>query len=275
VPPADQKSCIAPSLAKVKRGVGTGGMPMIADNDVASVESKDSGVSLQDGEADAPKCPPFPYANATSEPNNPTVIPRAVLEKFHFTFLIRHPRSSIPSYYRCTIPPLVERTGFPYFMPEEAGYKELRRVFDYLKDTGLIGPKICTRDDQEQSQTASDAVEICVVDADDMLDDPEGILRKYCGSIGIEFSPDMLTWDSEEAHDFAKSQFEKWRGFHDDAINSTDLKPRKHKKATKSDEQLYEEWTEKYGKEAADLIKKTVDDNVADYEYLKQFAVKV
>lgn len=47
------------------------------------------------------------------------------------------------------------------------------------------------------------------------------------------------------------------------------------KKQPKSDEQLYAEWTEKYGKEGADVIKKTVEANVADYEYLKQFAIKV
>ena len=37
---------------------------------------------------------------------------------------------------------------------------------------------------------------------------------------------------------------------------------------------MYQEWNEKYGKEAADMIKKTVDDNVETYEYLKQFAIK-
>ena len=36
---------------------------------------------------------------------------------------------------------------------------------------------------------------------------------------------------------------------------------------------MHEEWVEKYGKEAADMIKKTVDDNVATYEYLKMFAI--
>jgi len=35
-----------------------------------------------------------------------------------------------------------------------------------------------------------------------------------------------LTWDSEEDHQRAKDAFEKWKGFHDDAINSTSLKPR-------------------------------------------------
>jgi hypothetical protein len=47
------------------------------------------------------------------------------------------------------------------------------------------------------------------------------------------------------------------------------------KKAPKSDAQLLKEWTEKYGEEAAKVIKKTVEDNVQHYEYLKQFAIKV
>lgn len=31
---------------------------------------------------------------------------------------------------------------------------------------------------------------------------------------------------------------------------------------------------EKYGKDGADIIKKTADANVATYEYLKQYAIK-
>jgi hypothetical protein len=38
---------------------------------------------------------------------------------------------------------------------------------------------------------------------------------------------------------------------------------------------MYKEWVEKYGEEAAKVIKKTVEDNVEHYEYLKQFALKV
>jgi hypothetical protein len=34
------------------------------------------------------------------------------------------------------------------------------------------------------------------------------------------------------------------------------------------------EWTEKYGEKAALMVKQTVEENVADYEYLKQFALK-
>ncbi|KAF2160939.1 hypothetical protein M409DRAFT_37642 [Zasmidium cellare ATCC 36951] len=250
VPPNQQSSAIAPSLARIERGVGTSGLPVVAGG-------KDTDSDHDSG----------------AEADNPTVVPREILEKFHFTFLIRHPKSAIPSYYRCCIPPLVQRTGFDYFMPEEAGYDELRRLFDYLKDAGLVGPKVCTR--TPNMEVPPGQVEICVLDADDMLDDPVGYLRKYCESVGLDFSEAMLNWDSEEAHQFAREQFEKWDGFHDDAINSTDLKPRQHKKAPKSDEELYAEWVEKYGQEAADLIKRTVDENVADYEYLKQYAIKL
>ncbi len=35
------------------------------------------------------------------------------------------------------------------------------------------------------------------------------------------------------------------------------------------------EWTERYGKEAAAFIQKNVEDNMDDYLYLKQFAVKL
>ncbi|KXT07237.1 hypothetical protein AC578_2420 [Pseudocercospora eumusae] len=281
LPPNQAPARLAPSLKKLKRGVGTDGRSSGEDSDGKDAEvvasDHDSGVvvtpagSPSRSPSSPPKSPPFPYEASEAEANNPTVVPREILEKFHFTFLIRHPKYAIPSYYRCCIPPLVERTGFTPFMPEEAGYDELRRLFDYLKDTGIVGPKVCGADDGKTLKP--DQVEICVIDADDMLDDPEGILKQYCESIGVDFSDAMLQWDSEEAHAFAKEQFEKWNGFHDDAINSTDLKPRQHKKTPKSDEQLYSEWVEKYGQEAADMIKKTVAENVADYEYLKQFAI--
>jgi hypothetical protein len=43
----------------------------------------------------------------------------------------------------------------------------------------------------------------------------------------------------------------------------------------KSEEQFDAEWREKYGEEGAALIRKTVNANMADYLFLKQFAMKV
>lgn len=207
IPPDGKPASIAPSVARIERGVGTSNSPVNGTNGVHKT--------------------PYPY-HTEPEPGNPTVIPEQVLKKFHFTFLIRHPRSSIPSYYRCTVPPLDEVTGFYDFMPSEAGYDELRRVFDYLRSSGHIVPPIPGRNGESVTNGRSDKVDICVVDADDLLDNPSGIIKAYCNSIGIEYNPEMLDWNAEEDHQQAKKAFEKWNGFHDDAMQSCALKPRLH-----------------------------------------------
>jgi hypothetical protein len=213
IPPNSKPATIAPSLTNYKRGVGT---DTTALSPVTTRTDRDG--------------PPYPYPTE-GEPNNPTVVPKDLLASFHFTFLIRHPRNSIPSYYRCTIPPLDAVTGFYNFRPDEAGYDELRRLFDYLRSEGQVGPK---RAGETASGTADDAkegsgdIEICLIDADDLLDNPSGIIEAYCKSTGIKFEPEMLTWDTEEDHAYAKETFEKWKGFHNDAIESRELKARTH-----------------------------------------------
>lgn len=151
-----------------------------------------------------------PSLGSGDETGNPTVIPVDILKRFHFTFLIRHPRRSIPSYYRTTIPPLREVTGWEYFMPNEAGYEEMVRLLKFLLDNGLV--------DKEQ---------LTIVDADDLLDNPEKTIRQYCDRIGIDFCPEMLEWTDED-NAYAADCFAKWNGFHEDAIASSKLKARTH-----------------------------------------------
>jgi len=279
IPPDQQAPKLAPSLKSRKRGIGTETTSNGVDG-ISGIHAP-NGVNSEhhvNGANGVKKSAPFPYPTE-GEPGNPTIVPRSTLEKFHFTFLIRDPHSSIPSYYRCTIPPLEDMTGFHEFYPNEAGYDELRRFFDYARETGLVQDK---KNNGLKNGTGAgvavnghaDVPDVCVIDADDMLDDPEGILRAYCKSIGLEFDPDMLHWDDEENQQRAKAAFEKWKGFHEDAIDSTDLKPRAHKKAAKTEEQWDNEWREKYGEDAAKMIRKTVDENMADYLYLKQFVEK-
>jgi hypothetical protein len=228
VPPGGQPASIAPSLKRIKRGVGTGSTTY---NGVKGINGASS--SHQNGET--------PY-DTEPEPGNPTVVPAALLAKFHFTFLIRDPHSSIPSYFRCTIPPLDKLTGFYEFDPTEAGYDEVRRVFDYLRKIGQVGPHQADGTDKDNFtkeingntnsahfiKDANEGVETCVVDADDLLDDPEGILKKFCKSVHLKYEPEMLDWDNEEDQTRARKAFEKWPGFHEDAIDSKDLKPRTH-----------------------------------------------
>ncbi|KAF4969675.1 hypothetical protein FSARC_3121 [Fusarium sarcochroum] len=191
------------------------------------------------------------------EPGNPTVLPMEVLKQFQFTFLIRHPRRAIPSYYRCTVPPLDEVTGFYDFMPNEAGYEELVRFFDFLIKENIV-----------------DKDNLVVVDADDLLDNPEKTIRLYCEKTGIDFKPEMLEWNDEDC-DYATAAFQKWNGWHNDAIKSSALRPRTHHQKTLTTEGEDKEWTAKFGAEAQKVIRKTVEDNVAHYEYLKQFALPI
>lgn len=156
-----------------------------------------------------------------SEPGNPTTIPLDILRQFHWTFLIRHPRRAIPSYYRCTIPPLRDVTGFDYFMPNEAGYEELVRLFDFLISEGIV-----------------DKEHLTVVDADDMLDNPEKTIREFCNRTDIDFKPEMLVWnDDDKRH--AEEHFAKWNGFHDDALGSNALHGRTHAQVSSTPSDLY------------------------------------
>ena len=265
IPPSQQPPRLAISLHPPKRGIGTettangdggvsrmnGGRHANGTNGVHRVNghhyfsdaNEINGIHDANGNNDAhhvngtngvngtSKKAPFPYPTE-AEPGNPTIVPRSILEKFHFTFLIRDPHSSIPSYYRCTIPPLADMTGFHEFYPSEAGYDELRRFFDYSRETGLVRDKHADSKNGTENGSVTndhaDVPEVSLLDADDLLDDPEGIMRAYCNSVGLDFRPDMLNWDDDGLQEQAKMVFEKWKGFHEDAIDSTDLKPRKH-----------------------------------------------
>ncbi|KAE8357587.1 hypothetical protein BDV27DRAFT_139093 [Aspergillus caelatus] len=278
LPPSGKPASIAPSLLRVKRGVGTEANGH-ADNGVESNGHVESGQSTK-------QTSQYPYSTEP-EPGNPTVMPKELLSKFHFAFLIRDPHFSVPSYYRCTIPPLDDVTGFYYYDPAEAGYDETRRTFDYLRSVHLIGPHIATKEqDADEIDNklrpvingvgeAHESAEICVVDADDMLEKPGPMIEAFCRSVGIDYDPSMLDWNDESEQKQVCDAFEKWRGFHNDAIESKGLTARTHGRPVKTEEEFDAEWRKKYGPEAAALIRKSVDENMADYLYLKQFAMKV
>ncbi|KAN0070811.1 P-loop containing nucleoside triphosphate hydrolase protein [Elaphomyces granulatus] len=271
LPPSGQPASIAPSLQRTKRGIGTG--ESIYVNDMTT------------GSSSTRKARPYPYSTAP-EQGNPTVAPIELLAQFHFTFLIRDPHYSIPSYYRCTVPPLDRVTGFYEFDPSEAGYDEVRRAFDYLRKAGLVGPHVATNEVDEDAPNnttvaldLSDAhakeVEICVVDADDLLDKPAAMVEAFCKSVGLEYEPGMLSWDTEEDHRMAKEAFQKWNGFHDDAIQSKRLSARSHTMTPTSEAEFDADWRAKYGEEGARIIRETVDRNMPDYMYMKRYAMKV
>ena len=227
-PPNGKSISVAPSLIHPKKGVGT---------------SEPSSEVGQNGTENLDEAAPY---KTLTEPGNPTVIPGSILKQFQFAFLIRHPSKGIPSFWRCTTQPLSEMTGWDYLLASEAGYSELRRLFDYLRSTGQVGPNVATRPDQHVNGAASsdgDHVEICIVDADDLLDFPAEMVERFCKSTGIEYEyPRMLKWNDEDQK-YAAETFEKWKGFHEDAINSMELRPRGHVSLDDSSEILRHQLT--------------------------------
>ncbi|CAO2656559.1 Nn.00g053620.m01.CDS01 [Neocucurbitaria sp. VM-36] len=211
------------------------------------------------------------HSKTYMETDNPTVLPSDVLRQFHFTFLIRNPRQAIPSHVKCTIPPLADATGFHGFLPSEAGYNELRQLFDYLRQEKIIGPSTTG----DVNGITKDQVKITVIDADDLLDNPEGIFEAFCKNVGVDFTPDMMTWGSDEEQKTGATLLEKWKGFHIDAIKSTGFQRRSPTGPKISTESEYEMWGTRYGVELQKVIQETVEACVPDYEYLKQFSLHV
>ncbi|KAI1267889.1 hypothetical protein F5Y18DRAFT_442283 [Xylariaceae sp. FL1019] len=188
---------------------------------------------------------------------NPTVLPLQQLAKFQYTFLIRNPRKTIPSLYECSTPPKSLTTGWHGFKAEDAGYKDMRRLFEYLVRVGLIGPNTTN--------------EICVVDAEDLLECPEDIINQYCASVDVPFDPSMLRWSSEYEQKRAKDLFKNWAPFHDVVLRSTSLQSRRPNPTTP--EADVKKWTQKYGSQGAAIIQQNIEDNMEHYLFLKQFAL--
>jgi len=79
-------------------------------------------------------------------------------------FLIRDPAEVIVSYIKKKNDPTLEDLGFV----------QQAEIFDWVrKHTGAVPP---------------------VIDANDVLENPEGILRLLCDAIGVDFTEAMLSW---------------------------------------------------------------------------------
>ncbi|KAF3913257.1 hypothetical protein AA313_de0209268 [Arthrobotrys entomopaga] len=148
-------------------------------------------------------------------------------------------------------------------MPNEAGYRELRVLFEYLLQEKVINPPGSEASGPNNHQ-------VCVIDADDLLDHPKEVVHKFCDMMGIDFCDEMLQWEANAGCE----SFDKWKGFHEDAIGSGGLRPRTTKKIRTREEER-QEWLEKYDEEAVDIIQKTVDENTKDYEFLRQFRMTI
>jgi Sulfotransferase domain len=86
------------------------------------------------------------------------------LSHFNHSFLIRDPAKVATSMY----------TNWPDFLLKEIGFVEQRELFDRCcDDLGKVPP---------------------VIDSDDLLKNPQGIVKSYCNAVGIPYIKEALSW---------------------------------------------------------------------------------
>ena len=104
---------------------------------------------------------------------------------FTHTFLIRHPQRTILSLYKgCTTNS--DATGWTYFDPKEVGFFELRDLYSFVQQHLHISP--------------------VVIDADDLLANPDAMMKAYCAAVGITYRDGMTTWKPGGNPDFVKQK---------------------------------------------------------------------
>lgn len=110
----------------------------------------------------------------------------AFLSNFVNTFIIRDPAITLLSHAKLN----------PAFTLEEAGYEATSQLVDMVAEqTGETPP---------------------IVDAEDIIEDPYGVIKGYSERAGIPFLPESLTWEQG-----FKEEWKSWEKWHLDAAKST------------------------------------------------------
>lgn len=114
---------------------------------------------------------------------------RAFADRITHTFLIRDPEKSIVSYYKLD----------PDMTIEEIGIEIQYRHFVWLSETYGVNPT--------------------VIEAADVQQDTEGMIRAYSAAIGIDFLPHALEWGKEVPEDW-----QSVTGWHGDVIGAPGIR---------------------------------------------------
>ncbi|XP_071787122.1 uncharacterized protein [Asterias amurensis] len=134
---------------------------------------------------------------------------------FRYSFLIRHPakvyssgKKSLTKVYGEDFDKEVDLLKLPKtLVPAGYGFKELYELMEYVE--------------KELHQ------EPVILDTDDLLADPPGILSAYCLKMGIPYKPELLSWEAgvEVTDKWVTSKTlkrsSKKAGFFDNAFNSS------------------------------------------------------
>jgi len=150
-----------------------------------------------------------------------------MLDLFNHSFLIRDPAKTITSMH----------AKWPDFHEAEVGFAEQRKLFDRLcEQTGQAPP---------------------VLDSDDLLENPHGMVECWCNAVQIPFLSAALSWEPG-----ARDEVSWWDGgsFHANLRDSDGLKQQQRK---------YVEITE-----APDRVKQIYEMVLPHYEYMYAYRMR-
>ena len=129
-------------------------------------------------------------------------IDRGWLDEVSNCFLIRDPREVVASYFRSREKAVIEDVG----MVQQA------EIFEYVSARSKRAP--------------------AVIDAREVLENPEGMLKLLCAAVGVGFTPRMLSWPAGPRE--SDGVWAKY--WYDSVIASTGFKPYERKRVRLSPE---------------------------------------
>ena len=153
------------------------------------------------------------------------------------TFLIRHPALAVYSLYKSC-------SSKWNYDPNEAGFKQLFDVYLYVqKNLGDLNP--------------------VVVDASDLLMNPEGMLKAYCEAFGLTYKPGMSKWSQQISHEVLGGESATiGRGWHDTVYSTNGIVQSSSRKPIPSLDSLPQD------------IVKVIEEAIPIYETLQKVSLK-
>ena len=153
--------------------------------------------------------------------------------EFRHTFLLRSPKKALPSVYRILSSNSVKRLTFDDFNLYKLGAIELHKLYRFV--TSKIDPE---------------PVEI---DPDDLIDNPQAVVRRYCENVGLRFASRMLSWKPDLV-----LEWEKCQSYHEVVIESSGFQRQNFGKTEAEDRD----------QKLPDMVLQAIDDSMPYYEAL-------
>lgn len=126
--------------------------------------------------------------------------PAYIPDNYIHAFLLRDPHKSVYSLYKMSLNK--DLTGWDHFEANEVGFKELYQMFRLV--TEQVGQ------------------EPIIIDADDLLKQPETTFRLFCEKVSLQFEDRMLNWE-DTPQDLAV--FQEWMPWFEGVLTTNTFQP--------------------------------------------------